>query len=55
QTGEMALRVLKGEKPQNMPIERQKDLNLVINEKAAKKLGIAIPDELKKKASKIIE
>ena len=55
QTGEMALRVLKGEKPQDMPIERQKDLNLVINEKAAKKLGIAIPDELKKKASKIIE
>ncbi|CEP69383.1 ABC transporter, substrate-binding protein [Moorella glycerini] len=55
QTGQMALRVLKGEKPQDMPIEKQKDLNIVLNAKAAKAFGVTIPEDLKKKASKIIE
>ncbi|HHW44762.1 MAG TPA: ABC transporter substrate-binding protein [Desulfotomaculum sp.] len=55
QTGEMALRVLKGEKPQDMPIEKQKDLDVVLNAKAAAAFGVTIPEELKKKASKIIE
>ncbi|MBE3571771.1 MAG: ABC transporter substrate-binding protein [Moorella humiferrea] len=55
QTGQMALRVLKGEKPQDMPIEKQKDLSIVLNAKAAKAFGVTIPEELKKKASKVIE
>jgi putative ABC transport system substrate-binding protein len=55
QTGEMALRVLKGEKPQDMPVEKQKDLSIVLNAKAAAAFGVTIPEELKKKASKIIE
>ncbi|WP_406676710.1 ABC transporter substrate-binding protein [Moorella sp. ACPs] len=55
QTGQMALRVLKGEKPQDMPIEKQKDLAIVLNAKAAKAFGVTIPEDLKKKASKIIE
>ncbi|OIQ60933.1 ABC transporter substrate binding protein [Moorella thermoacetica] len=55
QTGQMALRVLKGEKPQDMPIEKQKDLSIVLNARAAKAFGVTIPEELKKKASKVIE
>jgi putative ABC transport system substrate-binding protein len=55
QTGQMALRVLKGEKPQDMPIEKQKDLEVVLNAKAAATFGVNIPEELKKKASKIIK
>ncbi|GFN22060.1 MAG: ABC transporter substrate-binding protein [Thermoanaerobacteraceae bacterium] len=55
QTGEMALRVLKGEKPQDMPIERQRDLSIVVNAKAAEAFGVTIPEDLKAKADKIIE
>lgn len=49
QTGEMALKVLKGSKPQDMPIENQKDFDVVINQDTAKLLGIEIPQELQKK------
>jgi len=49
QTGEMALKVLKGSKPQDMPIESQKDFDVVINQDTAKLLGIEIPQELQKK------
>lgn len=48
QTGEMAVRVLKGSKPQDMPIESQKEFDVIINEAAAKGIGIEIPAELKK-------
>jgi len=51
QTGEMALRILNGEaKPETMPIESQKETELVINEDAAKAMGVMIPDELRAKA-----
>ncbi|NLP43462.1 MAG: ABC transporter substrate-binding protein [Peptococcaceae bacterium] len=46
QTGEMALRVLAGEKPQDMPIESQKQFDIVINKEAAATLGIEIPADL---------
>ncbi len=55
QTGQMALRVLKGEKPQDMPIEKQKDMSIVLNAKAARAFGVTIPEDLKQKASKVIE
>lgn len=40
QTGEMALRVLKGEDPKNMPVETLKNTQLIVNKKAAEKYGI---------------
>ena len=47
-TARQADKVLKKEvKIENMPIEYQKNVNLVINEEVAKQLGINIPDELK--------
>ncbi|NLI93946.1 MAG: ABC transporter substrate-binding protein [Peptococcaceae bacterium] len=48
QTGEMALRVLKGSKPQDMPVESQKNFDVVINKETAKLLNIEIPQDLKK-------
>lgn len=54
QTGEMAVRVLKGEKPQNMPIESQKNLRLVLNSTAAARIGLQIPASLLKQAAQII-
>lgn len=51
QTGEMALRILKGEaRPETMPIESQRETELVINEDAAKAMGVDIPGELRAKA-----
>lgn len=54
QTGEMALRVLQGEKPQDMPIESQKELTLTLNAGAAGRMGVTPPEEIKAKASKIL-
>jgi putative ABC transport system substrate-binding protein len=51
----MALRVLKGEKPEAMAIENQKDLELVINMKAAEKIGLTVPEDLQKQAAKLLK
>lgn len=40
QTGEMAIRVLKGEEPKNMPVETLKNTQLIVNKKATEKYGI---------------
>lgn len=55
QTGEMALKVIKGEKPEGMAIESQKDFNIIINKGAAQRMGVEIPQDLLAKASKVIE
>ncbi len=55
QTAEMALRVLKGEKPQDMAVEGQKDMELVINMKAAQAMKVTIPENLKAQAARVIE
>jgi putative tryptophan/tyrosine transport system substrate-binding protein len=54
QTGKMVVRVLKGEKPGTIAVETPSQLNLVINTKAAKKMGITIPDSILKTAQKVI-
>jgi len=54
QTGQMALRVLSGEKPQDMSIESQKELALTLNPAAAARMGVMLPDGLKARA-KLIE
>lgn len=52
QTAEMALRIINGEdQPESMPIESQKDNELVINVDAAEALGITIPADLRAKAT----
>ncbi len=50
QTGTMAIRILQGAKPEQTPIEFQKENSLVINQSAAKRMGVAIPKELLKDA-----
>lgn len=49
-TGLMAVDILNGKKPSDMPIEYLKDLEVAINDKTSKSLGISIPDNLKKSA-----
>lgn len=56
QTGEMALRILNdGADPADMPVESQKQTQLIINAKAAKAMGIEIPQNLRDSADEIIE
>ncbi|MCF6093659.1 ABC transporter substrate-binding protein [Microaerobacter geothermalis] len=55
QTGEMAIKVLNGTDPSTMPIETQKDMQLIVNKKAAANMGVELSEELLKEADEVIE
>jgi putative ABC transport system substrate-binding protein len=47
-------RILKGERPGDLPINRASRYELIINRKTAEKLNLSIPPILKKAADEII-
>lgn len=52
-TADVVIRIIKGEKPEDIPVTTLDDMNLIVNTDTVKALGITLPQEIDEKAEKI--
>jgi putative ABC transport system substrate-binding protein len=55
QAARLVVRILRGERPRDLPVEGSNKIELTINSKTAGSLGITIPQEILERADRIIE
>lgn len=55
QAAALVAKLLKGARPQDVPVEGAKKLTLAINRGTAKSLGLAVPEDLLKRADRVVE
>ncbi|WP_309085448.1 ABC transporter substrate-binding protein [Chelativorans sp.] len=55
QTAEVVVRVLKGEKPGEIPVTFASGTDLVVNKKAAEAMGVTLPQAVLDRATKVVE